>query len=495
MNDYSKRWQDLRSRRWICAVIAVAYPLLLLHASVAGATETGAPDVQTGDVLVETVDGSRFVGAVDITSLRLMSSVGALDLPLAQLQQLTLASDHNTAVVRMREGDKLTGVLTLRELAITQNWGTVRIGMKQLRTLTTLGGTNALPEVIRPGLLLWNRLDSRQDLLLGTVGAGGALDGGAFVAGHSGKAISLDLKQADRLVFLPELGRTQAGCIEFWFRLSGLPSGRREKARFPLLRMETSDSNDVCEVALTPDNGKHHGGLCAYGRLGSFASAFRSSYHSDCTSKKCADGHWQHLAVVWNGTPAPGAKHKIRLFLNGQLNSKVGNNRAGESRLFQQEGLVRLVFPGSASADAVGVLSLDDLHVWNYAKTDFSDRHLATTESIAADPPAPRVRLALDLSEGSRIIGIPIDATFALQSEFGRVELPFAETTLVAFHKDRKRVTVVLLNGDRISGTFELGKFRLATAFGDITIDVLFLDRIVCAARPTPNEETSGQMP
>ncbi|MBT7067007.1 MAG: hypothetical protein HN919_11935 [Verrucomicrobia bacterium] len=437
--------------------------LLLLHAHVAGATEAGTPDGQTGDVLVETVDGSRFVGSVDITSLRLMSSVGAVDLPLTQLHELTVASDHTTATVRMREGDRLTGLLTLRELTITENWGTVRIGMQKLRNLTTLGGTNEIPKVLCPGLLLWDRLDSRQDLLLGTVGAGGMLDGGQFVAGHSGKAVALDLKQADRLVFLPELGRTQAGCVEFSFKLSGLPSGRPEKAHFPLLRMETTDSNDVCEVTLTPDDGRHHGGLCVNGRLGCFASAFRRSYHSECTSKKCVDGHWHHLAVVWNG--APGTKHKIRLFLNGRPDSDVGTNQAGESLLFHRDGLVRLVFPGSAPADAVGVLSLDGLRVWDFAKTDFSDRRLAPTEPITADRPAPQVRLALDLTEGSRIIGVPIDATFLVQSELGTFEVPFAETRLVAFHQDSKRVTVVLLNPSFSNGHLKTAKSRLFSQF------------------------------
>jgi hypothetical protein len=347
-------------------------------AAPAGAAETAAPVDRPGKILVELVDGSRIVGSPHESTVGLLSILGAVDIPLGYLRRLAIGADRETAVANLDKGDHVTGVLTSHTLTLTAAWGTVHLGMEQVSVLTTLGGTNALPMVIRPGLLLWNRLDSERELALGPVGAGGTAEGGQFVKGRLGGGIEMDMKKGNHLTFWAELGGEPAGCVEFWFKVTGGPVGSGGGA-VPLLRMEAENGEDVCELALIPDDGDMYGGLWARGRLGRIATAYKHSYNCDCVAQACTDGNWHHLALVWDGAGnTPGvsdASRKITIFLDGQSNINVGGSPVGESLLFRRKGLVRLTFPGSNPVAALPSLGLDNLRVWRVARTDFSDRY------------------------------------------------------------------------------------------------------------------------
>lgn len=363
----------------LCAVVLCALLSILLLAGSDGAAEAAAPVDRSGQVLVELVDGSRIVGTPRERSVSLMSILGAIDIPMGYLRRLAIGADHETAVADLNRGDHISGSLKSSTLTVTAAWGTVQLNMEQVSVLTTLGGTNALPMSIRPGLLLWNSLDSERELARGRVGAGGTAEGGQFVTGRFGGGIEMDLKKGNHLIFWAELGGEPAGCVEFWFKVTGGPVGSGGGA-VPLLRMESENGEDVCELALIPDDGDMYGGLWARGRLGRIASAFKHSYCCDCVARACTDGNWHHLALVWDGAGnIPGvsdANRKITIFLDGQSNMNAGGSPAGESLLFRRKGLVRLTFPGSNPVAALPSLGLDNLRVWKVARADFVDRNV-----------------------------------------------------------------------------------------------------------------------
>ena len=99
----------------------------------------------------------------------------------------------------------------------------------------------------------------------------------------------------------------------------------------------------------------------------------------------------------------------------------------------------------------------------------------------AEEPAAPAVRLTVDLSDGSRIVGSPAIATFAVHSELGRIDVPFTKVKSLTFRDDHEGISAALVNGDLLSGTHDLGKLRLKTVFGDVAVDAALIRRIACA--------------
>jgi len=60
---------------------------------------------------VELVDGSRLSGRVMVESLTVALEFAEIDIPLQQAESITMAADHGKAVVKLTNGDRLTGVL------------------------------------------------------------------------------------------------------------------------------------------------------------------------------------------------------------------------------------------------------------------------------------------------------------------------------------------------------------------------------------------------
>ncbi len=102
---------------------------------------------------------------------------------------------------------------------------------------------------------------------------------------------------------------------------------------------------------------------------------------------------------------------------------------------------------------------------------------LAAYQGDAAGEPALRVRV--ELSDGSRLIGTPAVSVIPLHTLFGEIETPLEHVDTLDFDDDHERVTVVLANGDRISGVHGLEALGLTTLFGDVMIDAALIRRIV----------------
>jgi hypothetical protein len=88
------------------------------------------------------------------------------------------------------------------------------------------------------------------------------------------------------------------------------------------------------------------------------------------------------------------------------------------------------------------------------------------------------LRLAIDLVDGSRIIGVPSVATVSIQTAVGNISLPFAKTTSMTFQDDNESVVVTLVNNDRISGVHSLSRLRLTSLFGTVVIPAKVIQKI-----------------
>jgi hypothetical protein len=90
------------------------------------------------------------------------------------------------------------------------------------------------------------------------------------------------------------------------------------------------------------------------------------------------NGHWIHIAGVWDRQGIAGTSDTIRLYVNGKVvaRSKAtnwGTTPCGRRVSARPAGACFLDVAGCNDVCA-GTFAVDDLKLWNYAKTDFSNR-------------------------------------------------------------------------------------------------------------------------
>jgi len=91
---------------------------------------------------------------------------------------------------------------------------------------------------------------------------------------------------------------------------------------------------------------------------------------------------------------------------------------------------------------------------------------------------APSVRLSIELSDGSHLIGVPDVASVPVETAVGKIAIPFAQVKDMTFRDASANVTVTLTNGDRLSGACMLGKLHLTCLFGTADLDAAVLRKI-----------------
>ncbi len=98
---------------------------------------------------------------------------------------------------------------------------------------------------------------------------------------------------------------------------------------------------------------------------------------------------------------------------------------------------------------------------------------LWSSHSFAAEEtekPMP-VRLAVDLIDGSRIVGTSSIKSIPLHAQWGaKVEVFVNKLARLKFREDRETAELTLQNGDKLTGVMELDSVELETLFGKVSI-------------------------
>ncbi len=89
------------------------------------------------------------------------------------------------------------------------------------------------------------------------------------------------------------------------------------------------------------------------------------------------------------------------------------------------------------------------------------------SQSATNNPP---LSLAVDLTDGSHLVGVPAINSIRLQTPYALVDIPLVQTRSITLEKDRESAVFEMKNGDRIKGAMLLKKLDLQTAFGKVTI-------------------------
>ena len=80
------------------------------------------------------------------------------------------------------------------------------------------------------------------------------------------------------------------------------------------------------------------------------------------------------------------------------------------------------------------------------------------------------LRLALELVDGSRIIGVPALESLPLRTSYADMKIPLKKVAAVRMAKDRERATVDLSNGDTLTGVLNLDEIKTTTLFGEVSV-------------------------
>ena len=95
---------------------------------------------------------------------------------------------------------------------------------------------------------------------------------------------------------------------------------------------------------------------------------------------------------------------------------------------------------------------------------------LGVVGTLAAQLEPAGLRLRVELSDGSRIVGQPMAEQLACQTEFGPIRAGWNKVRMVEFLGGTNQCRLRLANGDHIQVRFDAGPFILDTLFGKLTL-------------------------
>ena len=116
-----------------------------------------------------------------------------------------------------------------------------------------------------------------------------------------------------------------------------------------------------------------------------------------------------------------------------------------------------------------------------YYRSSRSSRMVTRTPQMRI----PAGKFGLELSDGSRLIGVPAKTWSAtLKSRFGIVTIPRDE--IARIDTNAGEIRVYLKNGDRVSGTWVSKSMRFETQFGALTLPASSLVRLIAGESTQP---------
>lgn len=335
-----------------------------------GHTHADEPPPDTFRLAVDLAEGSRIIGRLERQALSIRTSYALLRLPLPKIRAIEFDAATGKASVILQNNDRLTGAIPLSALHLAASFGRVDIPLRHIKRLQVLPGTGAVPA----GLTLWNSLGSEAEVLSSLVGPPGTFKGGSFTEGRFGGAFLARHDQNMMITFPRKVVSPGAGCIEIWARFSGFPGGLAW-GQNPSLFWLNDPGRHFFAIHLNGNDGGGLGGVC--GTAGHCGRAATGGFGKWTYARALNDtdvAAWHHYALVWDKDGIEGVsdgKKTCAVFVDGQLNSTRWHPKSkGDPPPILAGGLGLMYNQHLRQGSA----AFDSLKVWNYAKTDFSDR-------------------------------------------------------------------------------------------------------------------------
>ena len=85
---------------------------------------------------------------------------------------------------------------------------------------------------------------------------------------------------------------------------------------------------------------------------------------------------------------------------------------------------------------------------------------------------ASTLMVAVELADGSRIIGAPAVTSVRVQTPYADMDIPLNQVRTLTLRGDAARASLEMRNGDTLEGTTDLTALTLDTAFGQVTVTI-----------------------
>lgn len=229
-------------------------------------------------------------------------------------------------------------------------------------------------------VVLWNKLGSVDEIENSEIGVGGTVAGGGFTTGLFGNAYLADFDEDNLVTFPKDVIPVYEGTIEFWAKLSGFPDTLGPGGGVPSFcnyhELPDPAANPRYGICLVGNDGLGNGGLCGvvgiYFSTGTGAAAINT--YEEVLGTDWRDT-WHHYALVWDSDGIAGisGEPEVAVFLDGELNS--GHWDTGPGAYFEPptNGVLGLIEIWEGYGN-YGSAAMDNLIIWDYARTDFSNR-------------------------------------------------------------------------------------------------------------------------
>lgn len=82
------------------------------------------------------------------------------------------------------------------------------------------------------------------------------------------------------------------------------------------------------------------------------------------------------------------------------------------------------------------------------------------------------LRVVLNLSDGSRIIGTPDIEFVPVETAYAKINVPLRQILAIKMEADHERASFDLMNGDKLKGVINIGPLKVVTIFGKASVGV-----------------------
>ena len=291
-----------------------------------------------------------------------------LSLNPAIVRSLAFAGTNGESKVELANGDKFAMTVANESFAIKSLLGELNIPRNNFRSLA-FSVRKCAQNGTEDGLIFYCTFDDETAMTSPVVGPSMKLELGQIRAheGKNGGALFVNPGIAGAVVQLPQGTLGAEGCIEFW---ANMASGKTEFSTGGdpnYFVAYTADGDLGGTLGFASNDGVGNSGLCGYFfgmRAYSNPGYTHIMPYSDVFNGEDYNG-WHHYAFAWTQT-------SLSLYIDGK---KVAHTTGQLNARLLEKGDITLAIPLhrtlGRSFNNKSAFFMDELKIWNYAKTNF----------------------------------------------------------------------------------------------------------------------------
>jgi len=203
-------------------------------------------------------------------------------------------------------------------------------------------------------------------------GLSGTIINDNFTTGKEGGAYQVTAGNNNGITFPKEVVTSDKGTIEFWAKLEGVAdSDAILTLGNPAFLIAGDSEGSNYSLMINGNDGWGGAGLCGWGGNGNVASGeYTNSYsYGEVLGDVTA---WHHFALVWNIDGVDGTNETVQIYKDGNpVGSSLICNETNHTATKLDALVDGELSIGQISSAFTGSFLIDELKVWNYAKTEF----------------------------------------------------------------------------------------------------------------------------